>query len=287
MPEPAPAVAAASPAANMPLWKRIEAAELAAKEAADRAEAEAAGLGRDHGTEAHRSPVGGAREPHHAAAARRANGGLRANANTSATAQDAATALKQVNMVLGCALSWMRYASVGPLPLRRAAFLHGGCATRALLSSVMCLYDSRQRRRSQAAEVLEEAEAALEAPPPQAVAGGRPLPAEIGELVAEGRGLPADPRLLAELTAVLDTVSDWEAAARRSEGVLLRVLGTSEVRAATELCVILIACRVAGKQVHAHRCIRGQTCCVASERWGCIRWCTAHSWPTDGVVIHT
>ena len=50
--------------------------------------------------------------------------------------------------------------------------------------------------------------------PPKAEAG-RPTPAEIGELVAEGRGLPADPRLLTELTDMLDSVSEWESTARR------------------------------------------------------------------------
>ena len=70
------------------------------------------------------------------------------------------------------------------------------------------------KRLSQASEDLAEAEAAVEAPP-SAVADGRPAPADIGELVAEGRGLPADPGLMAELTSVLDTVSEWDAAARR------------------------------------------------------------------------
>ena len=61
------------------------------------------------------------------------------------------------------------------------------------------------------------------------MAGGLPVPAEIGELVAEGRGLPADPALLAELSDVLDTVSEWDSAARRwGSGSCRSVSGPSQ-----------------------------------------------------------
>jgi hypothetical protein len=73
--------------------------------------------------------------------------------------------------------------------------------------------DPRLAAHTQASEQLVEAEAALKAP--LKVEVGRPTSAEIGELVAEGRGLPADPRLLMELTDVLDSVSDWETTARK------------------------------------------------------------------------
>jgi len=85
-------------------------------------------------------------------------------------------------------------------------------------------------RHLQASEDLAVAEAAVKAPP-SVIADGRPAPADIGELVAEGRGLPADPRLLAELTNVLDTVSEWDAAARRcDEDGHLQAQGGANVR---------------------------------------------------------
>ena len=107
-PEPTPEPAAPSngaqtpePAADMPLWKRIEAAERAAAAAADRAEAEAAGLVPSRDREAQRHPGGGAGEPKHAAAVRRVTGGTRAIAISSSTAENAAAALKQVTRQLG------------------------------------------------------------------------------------------------------------------------------------------------------------------------------------------
>ena len=66
---------------------------------------------------------------------------------------------------------------------------------------------------TQASQQLAEAEAALKAPLKAEPA--LLTPAEVGELVAEGRGLPADPQLLGELTDVLDGVSEWEMVARR------------------------------------------------------------------------
>jgi len=110
-PEPEPAIEpAAGPeqhrnpaaAAKTPLWKRIEAAERAAAAAADRAEAEAAGLLFTRDRRVQHDHGANGRGPGQADAARRTVGSLRDDASRMSAVEEAAAALKQVRLMLGC-----------------------------------------------------------------------------------------------------------------------------------------------------------------------------------------